>query len=294
MKPLIFSLPGNETLARDLALCSQAELGEAEFRRFPDEESYVRLVSDVRGRPVVLIVTLDRPDPKFVQLILMVATLREHGAARVGLVAPYLPYMRQDRRFMTGEAMSARIFAAQLSQHVDWLVTVDPHLHRINSLSDIYRVPAYAVHASSSVARWIAKNVEQPLLIGPDEESLQWTQIVAEEAQAPFVVLRKHRIDDRHVEISIPDLAEWKGRTPVLVDDVISTGRTMIETINRLRQAEMKKPWCVATHALFAGNAYEELRLVGPAGIATTNTISHETNAIDVTERISEALLTLV
>jgi len=242
----------------------------------------------------VLAATLDRPDSKFVQLALTSAIVRENGAKRVGLAAPYLPYMRQDRSFKPGEAMSARIFAHYLSGMADWLVTVDPHLHRIERLSEVYNMPTQVVHASSSIARWIAKEVERPLLIGPDEESLQWTKLVADEVKAPFVVSRKHRTDDRHVEISIPDLRQWKDRTPVLVDDVISTGRTMIETINRLQEAGMKRPWCVATHAVFAGQAYHHLRLAGPAGIATTNTITHETNAIDISAPISEQILNLI
>ena len=293
MKPIVIGLPGNASLSARLALEVGAEVGQAEFRRFPDEESYVRLLSDVQDRSVALVATLDRPDSKFVQLMLMSAALREHGAKSIGLVAPYLPYMRQDRTFKAGEVMSARIFAQLLSQTADWLVTVDPHLHRVKHLAQVYSIPVRVVHASPSIAHWIAKEIESPLLIGPDEESVQWTRLVAEEAQAPFVVSRKHRVDDRHVEVSIPDLDQWKGRTPVLVDDVISTGRTMIETINRLREAEMKRPWCVATHAVFAQQAYEHLRLAGPAGIVTTNTITHETNAIDVTALISEEVLAL-
>ena len=79
---------------------------------------------------------------------------RENGAVQVGLVAPYLPYMRQDKIFSPGEIVSARHFAALLSDHFDWLVTVDPHLHRIANPSDIFSIPAVAVHAATAIARW--------------------------------------------------------------------------------------------------------------------------------------------
>ena len=173
MSPLIVALPGNEALAMLLAPGLDAEIGRAEFRRFPDGETYVRLDSGVAGRAVVLVATLDRPDPKFLPLAFVAATARELGASRVGLIAPYLAYMRQDRRFHPGEAITSQLFAHHLSGIADWLITIDPHLHRVSALSNIYTIPAISVHASPLLADWIKNSVQSPLLIGPDEESVQ-------------------------------------------------------------------------------------------------------------------------
>ena len=289
MTPLLVPLSGNEALALRLASLLGAETARVEMRRFPDEESYVRLNGDVAGRSVVLVSTLDRPDPKFLALSFVAATARELGASRVGLIAPYLAYMRQDRRFQPGEAISARLFARQLSGIVDWLVTVDPHLHRVSALSEIFGIPAVAVHASPMIARWIKESVTSPVLIGPDEESAQWVSTVAAEAQAPFTVLRKIRRNDRAVEVSVPHLEKWQDHTPVLVDDIISTGRTMAETILHLRKAGMKPPVCVAVHAVFAPGSYEALRQAGAERIVTTNTVPHATNAIEVEAALATA-----
>ena len=289
MRPILVALPGNEVLAASLAPKLGAETGGAELRHFPDGETYVRLDGDMAGRPVVLVSTLERPDSKFLPLAFTAATARELGASRVGLIAPYLAYMRQDRRFHPGEAVTSRIFANALSGIVDWLVTVDPHLHRISALSQIYGIPAKSVHASPLVARWIKDAVASPVLIGPDEESAQWVSAVADEAGAPFVILQKQRRGDADVEISVPDVERWRDHTPVLVDDIISTGRTMIETLGHLRRAGMKPVVCVGVHAVFAAGAFDALRAAGPARIVTTNTIAHETNAIDVSSALGEA-----
>jgi ribose-phosphate pyrophosphokinase len=294
MNPAIIALPGNDALAMLLAPRLDAEIGRAEFRRFPDGETYVRLNGNVAGRSVVLVATLDRPDPKFLPLAFVAATARELGASRVGLIAPYLGYMRQDRRFQSGEAITSQLFAHHLSGIVDWLITVDPHLHRISALSNIYTIPAISVHASPVLADWIKDSVQLPLIVGPDEESEQWVAAVASRAGAPFIILEKHRRSDTDVEISVPDVERWRDHTPVLVDDIISTARTMIATLGHLRRAGMKPVVCVGVHAVFAPGALESLSAAGAARVVTTNTIAHETNAIDVTRFLSEAVAGLI
>ena len=281
--PAIFALPGNEALAARLSASLDAECGPLEVRRFPDGESYVRYDAPVRGRPVLLCCSLDRPDDKLLPLVFAAETARELGAASVGLACPYLAYMRQDRRFRDGEAVTSAIFAKLLSRAADWLVTVDPHLHRHAALDEIYDVPAEALHAAPLLARWIADEVTRPLLIGPDSESEQWVAAVAKSAAAPYVVLEKTRRGDREVEVSVPQVERWRAHTPVLVDDIVSTARTMIETVGHLRAAGMTPPVCVAVHAVFAGDAYRELEAAGTARVVSANTIPHASNGIDVT-----------
>jgi ribose-phosphate pyrophosphokinase len=262
-------------------------------RRFPDGESYVRLGSAVAGRDVVLACGLDRPDPKVIPLLFALEAARELGASRVGLVAPYLCYMRQDRRFQDGEAVAARLFGRVLSRSVDWLVTVDPHLHRIHDLAEVVSVPARVVHAAPAIAAWVQVEVERPLFVGPDAESEQWVSNVARRADAPWIVLRKVRRGDREVEVSVPDVDRWRDRVPVLVDDIVSTGRTLLETLGHLKRAGMKPPVCVAVHALFAERASEDLIAAG-ARVVTCNTVAHATNAIDLVPDLAEAVAALV
>lgn len=293
MKFVILALPGNEQLAAGLAAKLQTEVGRMTVRRFPDGESYVRIETPVDGRNVVLACGLHDPDSKIPALLFAASTARELGAARVGLVAPYLAYMRQDKRFNEGESITSVHFAELVSRYVDWLVTVDPHLHRRSSLDDIYSIPGIAVHAAPLLAQWILAHVDSPVLIGPDSESEQWVSEVARGANAPWLVLEKIRRGDRDVSVSIPDPGALRGRTPVLVDDIISTARTMIATIRHLADFGLAKPVCVGVHAVFAGTAYADLAAAGVARIVTCNTIAHESNAIDVSGPLAEAVLNL-
>jgi ribose-phosphate pyrophosphokinase len=294
MTPLLFTLPGNERLASLLAPLIGAESGKAVLRRFPDGETYWRYETPVAGRSVALLCTLDRPDDKALPLLFAAAAARDLKAARVGLIAPYLAYMRQDHRFQPGEAITSGTFAKIVSGEIDWLVTVDPHLHRRSSLDEIYSVPSRALHAAPLIAQWIGDNIEKPLLIGPDRESEQWVAAVARGAEAPHIVLRKVRRGDRQVEVSVPDLAPWRERTPVLVDDIISTGQTMIVTVKHLKNTGLPPPVCIGVHGIFAGNALEELTQAGAARVVTTNTIAHASNGIDISGLLAEAVRALV
>jgi ribose-phosphate pyrophosphokinase len=290
MSAILFAMPGNEEMAAKLAAALGAEVGRLEVRRFPDEEAHLRFADEVAGKRVVLVATLDRPDAKFLPLAFAAATARELGALDVTLVAPYLAYMRQDRHFEPGDADSAPIFARLLSQSFDGLVTVDPHLHRIKRLEEIYEIPSVVLHAAPLLSAWIANNVPDAILIGPDGESAQWVGAVAKDAAKPFTVLTKTRRGDRDVEVSIPDVERWRDSTPVLVDDIISTGRTMAETLDHLAQAGMKPAICLGVHAVFAPRAIEDLRRAGAGRIVTTDTIRHETNAIDVSTLLGEGV----
>jgi ribose-phosphate pyrophosphokinase len=291
MTPLLYAFPGFESIGAELARALDAELGTPEVRRFPDGEDYVRLVNDPADRSVVLVCGLDRPDEKILPVYFAACTARELGATRVGLVAPYLGYMRQDARFGPGEAISSRYFARWLSGFVDWMATVDPHLHRYASLDAIYSIPTTAVSAAPAIARWLRAHVRDALVIGPDAESAQWAGQIAAGADCPFAVCTKQRRGDREVSVSLPNLGAWRDRTPVLVDDIISTGRTMSAAVAQLRSAGMgKPPICIGVHALFADDAYAALTAAGAATIVTCNTVAHTSNAIDVTPEIVAAI----
>ena len=285
---ILLPLPGNESLAQSLALQMNAELGDLELRHFPDGETYLRIHSELLERDVILVATLDHPDEKLFPLLLAAGTARELGARSVGLIAPYLAYMRQDQRFMPGEAISSVYFARCLSGAIDWLVTADPHLHRRQSLDEIYTVPSRVIHAAPTIAAWIRQSVTSPLLIGPDAESEQWVAAVARAADAPYVILQKTRHGDHDVEVSVPDVAHWLACTPVLMDDIISTAHTMLETVAHLRKTQLAAPVCIGVHAVFAGDAYQQLLGSGVARVLSCNTIPHVSNAIDLTGLLAD------
>lgn len=290
MNLILLPAPGAEQAAADLAAHLAAPIGRVEARRFPDGESYLRLHDDLAGKDVVLVASLRDPDPQALRLWYLAQTARELGARQVGLVAPYLPYMRQDKRFQPGEAVTSATFARFLSQAFDWLVTVDPHLHRVASLTDVYAIPAENVASAPAIARWVAANVAEAVIVGPDSESEQWASDVAARVGCPFIVLDKRRLGDRSVEISAPRAQAYAGRAPVLIDDIISSARTMAVAVRNVRTAFGRAPVCIGVHAVFAPDAMQALEDAGAAKVVTCNTLPHESNGIDVMGEVARAV----
>lgn len=291
MERVFFALPGNEDLAKSLALKCVSELGEFTIRQFPDEETYIKIESDVKGKQVIIVCTLNHPDKKLLPLYFLSKTAKELGAKQILLIAPYLSYMRQDKRFHPGEGITSSYFANLISSFADSLITIDPHLHRRSSLSEIYSIPTTVLHASEIISKWIRNHIDKPLLVGPDSESEQWVSEVALNANAPFIILDKIRRGDEDVEVSVPNAEKYKNHTPVLVDDIISTARTMMATISHLKKAGMKKPFCIGVHGIFANNAYFDLLRTGAEKVVTCNTVLHESNIIMINQLITSTLI---
>lgn len=291
MNRLLISFPGNEGMADKICGGLRIEKAQITVRNFPDGESYVRLLTDVAEKEVIVVATLDRPDAKFLPLIFLLRLLRDCGARRLVLVSPYLAYMRQDKQFHSGEAVTSAYFADLLSPVIDELITVDPHLHRRTSMNEIYKVPCSVLHAAPLVSQWIRSFVQSPVLIGPDKESEQWVSEVAKNANAPYLVLEKQRYGDRNVSISLPDVSQYRMHTPVLVDDIIATARTMIAAVKHLQDANMLAPVCVGVHGLFSDESFVELKNAGADRIVTCNAIPHSSNQIDLSPLIIARLM---
>lgn len=291
MKPLLFSLFAPKETVHTLNEAQSYEVGDVTIRNFPDGETYLKLNSNVKDRELIIYAALDNPNPKFLPLIYFLKLAKEGGAKKIGVVFPYLPYMRQDIAFSVGEAITSKYFANLISSHVDWLLTIDPHLHRYHNLNEIYTPPAFVLHATLPIANWIKTNVKNTLIIGPDAESKQWVSEIANSINVPYLVLEKVRKGDKAVEIKIPNLEKYQDFTPVLVDDIISTGTTIVETLQQLRAKNMKPGLCIGVHALFVGDALEKIRLAGASDIITCNTVEHVTNKIDIIPTIQSELL---
>jgi ribose-phosphate pyrophosphokinase len=212
------------------------------------------------------------------------------------LVAPYLGYMRQDRVFKEGEAISQQVVARLLGDAFDAVVTVEAHLHRIHALSEIFDCPAHSLSAAPAIARWCREAGREPLLVGPDAESEPWVRALAEATGLPWIVGEKTRLGDRKVVIELPDRLPSGGRGRVvpelalLVDDIASSGGTLAATAKALQARGTQRVEAVVVHALFAPGAEEVLRAAGLARLVSTDTLSHPSNAIGVAASIAAHL----
>lgn len=285
----IFYFPEDKVMASNLSSKSNIEMGIAETRYFPDEKIYIRITSEVKDKIIFLFCSLDHPNNKILSLLFMAKTLKELGATKICLISPYLPYMRQDKSFKSGEAITAIIFSKFISTFIDQLITIDPHLHRIKNLSEIFNILTSNLHLIHEISEWIRNNISAPHLIGPDEESSQWVREIANALKAPFSIIKKIRHGDRDVTISVPDINDT-SKTPVLIDDIISTGTSMMAVIHDLISRGFKHPTCIGVHALFDENTYRKFLNSGAQKIITSHSIANFSNEIDITDVIAEVL----
>ncbi|NUP86939.1 MAG: ribose-phosphate diphosphokinase [Burkholderiaceae bacterium] len=276
-------------LASSLGAHLGIEPQQIERHCFPDGELKLRLPERLPHR-VVLLRGLHQPNEKLVELLLAAPAARELGARRITLVCPYLAYMRQDVAFQPGEAVSQRHVGALLAHLVDGVVTIDPHLHRIDSLDTVIPgVRCTALSAAEAIGAWVAARRADALLLGPDEESLQWVARAAQATGLDHAVCRKQRLGDRDVRIALPDI-DWAGRPVVLMDDVASTGRTLVETARACLAAGARSVDVAVTHALFVGDALAQLRAAGVGEIWSTDAVPHGSSVVSVAQMLADAV----
>ncbi|WP_027478187.1 ribose-phosphate pyrophosphokinase [Curvibacter gracilis] len=279
-------------VARRAAEASGLRLAVVERHRFPDGEWRLRLPPALPPR-VVVWRSLHQPNEKLVELLLLADTARQLGARHLSLVAPYLAYMRQDIAFRPGEAVSQRTVGRFLAGLFDALITVDPHLHRVATLHEaVPLADAIVLSGAPLLGAWVASQRQDVLLLGPDEESLQWVSSAAQAHGWAHAVCRKLRHGDRHVEIALPELTV-AGRAVVLMDDVASSGQTLIEATRLLLAAGARSVDVAVTHALFAGDALQRLQAAGVGQVWSTDCIAHPSNAVSVVGAVAEALAAL-
>ena len=292
-KTCLLAFDEERALAQDLALALGLPLRFIARHRFPDGELRLILPDPLPGC-VVLLRGLQQPNEKLLELMIVAPTARELGASRLLLVAPYLAYMRQDMAFSPGEAVSQRHIASLLSRFFDHVVTIDPHLHRIACLDEVMPAGAgIALSAAPLLGAWIANQAPGALLIGPDEESAQWVREAAMVAGLEHDIGRKVRHGDAHVSLSLPDV-DVAGRAVVLLDDMASTGRTLIGSAQVLLARGAASVDVAVTHALFNGDALAALKTAGVRHVWSSNTVPHESNAVSVVPLLAAALRRLL
>lgn len=277
--------------ARELASALDLELTPIDVHIFPDGESLVRAPSG--GKTAIIYCPLDRPNEKLVNLLLAADALQRGGARRLVLVAPYLCYMRQDKAFRAGEAISQKAIAQFLSLAFDRVVTVDAHLHRVNSISEVFPdIEAENLLAADAIARYVAKKGCGPetVVVGPDVESAQWVARIAGRLGAVSFTATKSRSGDRDVEIVFPAELHISGRDVLLADDIVSSGGTMIAAISALRERGAASIRVAVTHALFDDDVLVRMRSAGASEVWSSTAVPHATNAISISGELAEAL----
>ncbi len=290
MTATLHCFPGYEAQARNLAKALTIACASVAIRRFPDGESLVQVGETASA--ALLYCSLDDPNAKLVELLLAASALRDMGAGKVILVAPYLGYMRQDMAFRSGEAVSQRVIGGLLAGAFDGLVTVDPHLHRVALLEDVVPgIVAVNVSAAQTIADAIGASVSKgTVLVGPDEESAPWVRAVAAPLGLKVIIGQKVRHGDRDVVIRLPVIAAVEGCDVILVDDLISSGGTLITCAGLLRQAGAASVAAAVTHCLASEADIAELAAGGISPVWSTDTVPGPVATISMAGALAAAI----
>ncbi len=276
-------------VARELGL----KASEAEIRRFPDGEKYLRINEDVAGQDVVIIQSIHHePDALLFEYFLLCDTIKDLGAKKVIAVLPYFAYARQDSRFNPGEAVSFRTVTKLIEDvGTSELFSVDMHQHRVGRASDLFRIPAHNLTAAPLLARYVKSHAspEKPIVVGPDEESEQWASAAAEVIGADHDVLEKKRLGDEKVEIKTRSLT-IRGRDVVLIDDIISTGGTIVEATKILKGQGARRIMVACTHPILAHDALARIYESGAEIVIGTDTVPSPISYVSVAPLIAEAI----
>jgi ribose-phosphate pyrophosphokinase len=264
---------------------------EIDMHRFPDGELRVKV--GPAASTTIVYAPLDRPNEKLIALLFAAEALRRDGAKRIVLVAPYLCYMRQDTAFEAGEAISQKVVGRLLAETVDRVLTVDAHLHRTAAIGDVFPgIEADNLSAMPVIADALRASHLDPatIVVGPDAESWSWVCDLAGRLGLQHAIARKLRRNDRTVEIAFPDPGMFAGREVLLVDDIVSSGRTLMACARALATAGAVAIDAILTHALFDTKLDGALAQSGIRSVRSTHSVPHRTNAFVLDELLAQAL----
>ncbi len=266
---------------------------QSKVEQFPDGELYVRVMGDVEGETVALIQSMAlRPNDYLVEYLLMVDALRSLGARKILGVIPYVPYARQDARFNKGEALSMEVVAKLIERSgTEAIVTIDMHLHRLSDPSQVFGIPVVNLSAAPLLTRYVVENygLREPVVIGPDEEAEQWAREGASAIDAEYDVMEKVRKSATEVVIQ-PKKLDVEGRDVIILDDIISTGGTMVEAVKVLKKAGARRIIAACTHPLLVRRALEKILSEGAEDVVGTDTVASAVSRVSVAPLIIEGV----
>ena len=264
---------------------------ELAVHRFPDGE--LRVTVGPAAATIILYVPLDQPNDKLLAILFAAEALRREGVRRLVLVAPYLCYMRQDAAFHQGEAISQKVVGRLIATTVDRVITVDAHLHRTKNIAEVFPgIEADDLSAMPAIADDLRAAGVDPatVVVGPDAESEPWVGDLARRLGLAHAVARKTRRSDRSVEIAFADAKLFADRPALLVDDIVSSGGTLITCAQALVAAGASSIDTIITHALFSPELTGDFSRAGIRSIRSTNSVPHPTNAIALDAVLADAL----
>ena len=280
----------SEDLGRKLARKVKANLVKSEVRVFPDGESKITLKGNVSKRKSIVVQSIYPPvDTNLIQALSLISKAKENSS-EVVVVIPYMGYARQDREFLPGEIVSMKVLAKLFKgAGASKLIVID--IHSLIGLK-YFTIKSKNVSAVPDLARYFKKmSLKNPLVVSPDQGGKERAKEFAKEMGIEFIALQKKR-DRKTGKVQIKTKqADVIGRDLILVDDMISTGGSIVNATKFLKKEKCKRVFVACTHALLMNDAEKKIKKSGVTKIVSANTIPGKTSIVDVSNTIAKAIV---
>ncbi len=286
----VISGKSSEDLARKLSKKIKANLVKSEIKVFPDGESKITLIGKISKKKSVVVQSMYPPvDTNLVQALSLITKAKENSS-EVVVVIPYMGYARQDREFLPGEIVTMKVLGKLFkSAGASKIIVVD--IHSSIGLKH-FSIKTKNVTAIPDLVGFFKKlSLKNPLIVSPDQGGKERVKEFAKEFNSDYIALEKTR--DRKtgkVKIKTKNL-EVKNRDLILVDDIISTGGSIIKATQFLKKQKCKRIYVACTHALLMNDAEKKIKKAGVTSIISTNTIPGKTSKVDISKTIAKAIM---
>lgn len=280
----------SEDLARKLSKEIKANLVKSEIRVFADGESKITLSGNISKRKAVVVQSIYPPvDTNLVQTLSLISKAKEISSEVIAII-PYMGYARQDREFLPGEIVTMKVLGKLFrSAGASKIIVVD--IHSMMGLK-YFTSKTKNVSAIPELVKYFKKmSLKNPLVISPDQGGKKRAREFARELGSEYIALEKKR--DRKtgkIQIKTKNLDEVVNRDLILVDDMISTGGSIVKATQFLKKQKCKKVYVACTHALLMDNAEKRIKKAGVTKIISTNTIPNKTSVVDISSIIAKAI----
>jgi len=287
----VISGKSSENLAKELSKKIKANFVKSEIRVFADGESKITLIGKLSKKKSIVVQSIYPPvDTNLVQALSLITKAKENSS-EVTAVIPYMGYARQDREFLPGEIVTMNVLGKLFkSAGASKIIIVD--IHSLIGLK-YFTIKTKNVTAVPDLAEYFKKlSLKNPLVVSPDQGGLERAKEFAKEFNSDYIALEKTR--DRKtgkVKIKTKKLAEVENRDLILVDDMISTGGSIIKATQFLKKQKCKRIYVACTHALLMNDAENKIKKAGVTSIISTNTIPGKTSKVDVSKAIAKAIM---
>ncbi|MEC0090412.1 ribose-phosphate diphosphokinase [Paenibacillus macquariensis] len=271
-KMRIFTGSSNPKLAEDICSKLGEQLGDVTLSRFKSGEIYVNYEESIRNCDVFIVQSLSHPiNEMFVELLVMIDAAKRASARTVNIIVPYYGYARQERKSAPREPISAKMVADVLTTvGANRVITMDLHAPAIQGF---FNIPVDHLTALDLISEYLrSKNISNPVIVSPDAGRASMAEKLANHLDSPFAIMIKKR--PSHNESVITHvIGDVEGRTPIIIEDIIDTGTTIINVVEGLKERGAKDVYVCATHGLFSGSALERLNHPNIKEVVITDSI---------------------